>query len=614
MADSWCAAGGVEDALRECFVIRRSGDASQKTSVYIGLACLFANELRYADAAGLACMAAKTAEEEMNASGGMNAHSAAVCSGDCASLCSKWGDAMYVQGHYGGAYACYNMALSIDPDNAEASCGIGDLYLIRASVVDQDPDNAEASCGIGNPENREDPNLTARRYYEKAIKVDKNLARAQVGIGTSRCKFVNELTNDRPTSEGNDITHKDRRFHYKKAIEAFDEAIKIDPENFKALMGIGEALRWLAGDASHDYPEKATEYLKRATIAYNRAMSLSDLGAKIEPCYWKGVCELYLGENERLVRESMKSVLDDARPRGWAEHEFCGKICDILGEYERACEHYVESIKGNPLYTGGFHKTINMDRVCVKRTTPSRFGTDSVVPYKIDGSRTRSGGGYLRGIDARAVYVLDANVIICCAATPGKNPRSNLEPDVISGLIKGIKDKNCQLPGKAFDEANSKMEEWRDHEGRTKLFTWSNDTTSLPKHKEKPYVRSQYMKKAREALMTAWLYSDSDVKKKWRNCKFKYAKLPYTGGPPEDKGDVEILATAAYIADKDGAAGVNTVILVTMDADFLDFKHYIREVLSIDVKRPKDAAKMLASAVREREQEEELGKRPTGAG
>ena len=56
------------------------------------------------------------------------------------------------------------------------------------------------------------------------------------------------------------------------------------------------------------------------------------------------------------------------------------------------------------------------------------------------------------------------------------------------------------------------------------------------------------------------------------------------------------------------------MILVTSDADFLDFRDYIREVLSVDAERPDDAARLLASAVREREWQGGRGWQACGRG
>ena len=49
---------------------------------------------------------------------------------------------------------------------------------------------------------------------------------------------------------------------------------------------------------------------------------------------------------------------------------------------------------------------------------------------------------------------------------------------------------------------------------------------------------------------------------------------------------VVILATAAHLADGAGGQKPRRVILVTSDADFLDFRDYICEVLSVDAERP----------------------------
>ena len=118
--------------------------------------------------------------------------------------------------------------------------------------------------------------------------------------------------------------------------------------------------------------------------------------------------------------------------------------------------------------------------------------------------------------------------------------------------------------------------------------------------------------------MTAWLHSSMTAKAGWRNHKFGgggfgCGRAPHTGGPPRGM-DVVILATTVHLADGAGGQKPRRVILVASDADFLVFRDYIREVLSVDMERSDDAARMVASAARERERAEEIGKRAGGEG
>ena len=597
LAGSWRMDGRGGDALREYSGIRRAGDAGQRALAYIGIARLLAEESRHADAAGLACMAAKAAEE----AGGI-----AACSAECSALCAECGDAMQGEGLHGGAYECYAMGLSVDPRNAGANCGIGDHMAGRGLYQD------------------------ALRHYEAALEKDGDMIRALVGAGAALC----ELARGAPPSGGTIHSYDDaeRMFEWALAIEPenflahmgagraslgrkndglesavshFCNAAALRPDDKDAHMGAGEALRMLARfHTDRDMPEKASECYGRAMGHYERAMSAPGSGGILAPGYWKGVCMLHLEQDGKKARAFMRGMLKRAIPRGSADHDFCGKICDILGDYEKACAHYVESMKGSALYPDGFYKTIDGDRIHAGSMIPAGLGAAGEVA-KAGGHGTRAGTGDPDAGGVQIAYVLDANVIIDCAAESDRN----LDDDVASAIVKGIKNGDCRLPQAAFDEAYGVMKNWEYSDLGAQLRSWGAELESMRSRRG----ADQCMKRARGALMIAWLYSSKKAKERWRNRKFGSGKAPYGGGPPTGR-DVEILATAVHLADTGGTSGPCSVVLVTSDSDFLDFAYYIREVLSIEVERPESAAGLLVRAARERELREELGKRMAGGG
>ena len=537
------------------------------------------------DAAGLACMAAKAADDALDGAG-------RVGRAECATICAECGDAMQGQGLHGGAYACYAMALSIDPGSAGANCGIGEHMARRGLFMD------------------------SLVRYEAALEEGGDTVRALVGAGAALCGLAAAAP---PSGES---THG-----YDDAERMFKRALDIEPENFLAhmgagraclgqkaeglenavshycnaatlrpddrgaRMGAGEALRALARfHADRGRPKKAPECYKRAIEHYERAISSSGPRGMLAPGYWKGVCMLHLERDEKKARAFLRTVLGRARPANSADHDLCGKICDILGEYERACAHYVESAKGSPLYADGFYGAIDRGRIQVGTMTPARGGETGT-----DGGGAYAASGEPAAGVAQAAYVLDANVIIDCA--DGPTPRT--DPDVVSAIVRGIRDGDCRLPQAAFDEAYGIMKGRDGGDLGAILRDWGADLESMGDRRRS----DQCMKRARGALMTAWLYSGEATKKRWRSRKFGRGRAPYAGGPPAGR-DVEILATAAHLADADCAAGARRVVLVTSDSDFLDFTYHIREALSIDVERPDYAAGLIARAARERERRE----------
>ena len=536
--------GRIRDALHDYSGARRPGNPDQRARAYAGLALALAEMSNHVGGAELACMAAAVAGP------GDDARCA-----ELADHCSKWGDVMYGREHYDGASRCYAMALSIDSGNAGAHTGSGNLKARQGrfgaamkeyrAALRADPRSAVARAGV----------TLCKAKSEQASR--KKAAAKLVAAGAALCKRARHG----PSAAS-------RLSQYLEAEEEFDRAIELDPGNTEARMGAGRALR----KAAHlDHSGDKADYYRRALAHYEALPSSYNTPAS---AYWKGVCKLHVGGQESTdAKEVMGEGLSRATPKGRADLIFCGRICDILGYYKTACTYYAESLKENPRYTPGFYGRVEQDR----------FHEESPAPLRPDATST-----------SPATYVLDANVIIDCEMCD----ESRLPPNVIS-LFKKIRDAgHCCVPRACFDEAygvlTAKLCQDDNNAANAVLDSWRPHVHGLPEDHD---AADACMQKAREAMMTAWLYSSKDTKEEWRDAKFG-PRTPYCGGPPTGR-DVLILATAAHLGAGREAADPRRILLVTSDRDFLFFRRYIREVLSVEVIEPDRAAGLVDTGLLE---------------
>ena len=536
--------GRIRDALHDYSGARRPGNPDQRARAYAGLALALAEMSNHVGGAELACMAAAVAGP------GGDARCA-----ELADHCSKWGDVMYGREHYDGASRCYAMALSIDSGNAGGHTGSGNLKARQGrfsaalkeyrAALRADPRSAVARAGV----------TLCKAKSEQASR--KKAAAKLVAAGAALCKRARHG----PSAAS-------RLSQYLEAEEEFDRAIELDPGNTEARMGAGRALR----KAAHlDHSGNKADYYRRALAHYEALPSSYNTPAS---AYWKGVCKLHVGGQESTdAKEVMGEGLSRATPKGRADLIFCGRICDILGYYKTACTYYAESLKENPRYTPGFYGRVEQDR----------FHEESPAPLRPDATST-----------SPATYVLDANVIIDCEMCD----ESRLPPNVIS-LFKKIRDAgHCCVPRACFDEAygvlTAKLCQDDNNAANAVLDSWRPHVHGLPEDHD---AADACMQKAREAMMTAWLYSSKDTKEEWRDAKFG-PRTPYCGGPPTGR-DVLILATAAHLGAGREAADPRRILLVTSDRDFLFFRRYIREVLSVEVIEPDRAAGLVDTGLLE---------------
>ena len=536
--------GRMRDALREYSGARRPGNSDQRARAYAGLALAFAEMSEHVGGAELACMAAAAAGPD----GG------ARCA-ELADHCSKWGDIMYGQRHYDGASRCYAMALSIDPGNAGGRTGSGNLMA------------------------RKERFGAALKGHRAALKADARSAEARPGADLRNAKLeqvAREKAAAKLAAAGANLCKRARyepsagiRFRwYLEAEGEFGRAIDLDPGNAEARMGAGRALRKAAqlyhsGDRAGYYRQALAHY-EALPRSYSTPASV----------YWKGVCRLHVGGQEAAgAEEAMDMELPDATPRIRDDLTFCGRICDILGDYDTACTYYVESLEGSQRYTHGFHERVERGRIHEVPPVPPRPAAAPAGP---------------------AMYVLDANVIIDCVMYD----KSRLSASIIL-LFKKIRDAgHCRVPQACFDEAYGvlagKLRQDDDSAANAVLDSWRPHVSGLPEDHDAADI---CMQKAREAMMTAWLYSSTRTKQRWRDAKFD-SQTPYCGGPPAGR-DVLILATAAHLGMGREAADPRRILLVTSDRDFLFFRRYIREVLSVEVIEPDRAAGLVDTGLLE---------------
>ena len=459
----------------------------------------------------------------------------------------------------------FGEALKGDPNNPGALTGASRALVGAGTAL------CELADGMQRADEMLSGYLRARNSFDQAAKHDPEsveaymgTGRALVGAGTALC----ELAKGKQRAD-------ERLFEYRRAEQMFDEALKGDPNMYEARMGAGRALRKIA-QLRYSPDDKAGCY-GRAMEHYD-ALSGSD--SALAPAYWKGVCMLHLGDASG-ARGVMMEALTRAAPRGSTDLNLCGRICDVFGDYDMACKYYAESLEKSRRYTSGFHRRIEPSRIHEEHPAPLRPSEASAGP---------------------ATYVLDANVVIECAARDGQG----LPSDAVSYFEKIRDAGRCCIPQASFGEAYGVLYAKHGQEGHDMLSDWADHVSKMPEDRD---AANLCMQKAREAMMTAWLYSSKEIKGKWRSSKFG-PRSPYCGGPPTGR-DVLILATAVRLRGAGGsttagagAAGVagsgpRRIRLVTSDSDFLHFGRYIREVLSVEVVDPIEAAGLIGRSLRE---------------
>ena len=597
IADALLEAGERGEAERWYAMARAVGTGAERSSAYIGIArSLHAGSMHAAAHASLGMAAAAGGRSGGPAGTGrlcagigagleadgmderaaecyvMAAERDAGMGPECGRACMRIGRRLEGRGMRGAAVGCYEAAARMVPRNHEANFAV-----------------ADAMAGAGNY-NR------AAWHYEAAGRCGGDAARAGAGAAVCRASDLFERALD-------EVDMPTKRKLYRDAEKAYAEAAGLSPGDPGPLTGAGRACLKQRGGAddleraeAHFagamargprlaepclYAGKAVRKHAQATRSgarYADALRYYDEAARrrpgraVEAKYWRGVCMLCGGGDEAGAREYLRGVLDEARPEGGEELHFLGRICDILGRHGEAAEHYLGSLRGSGLYSADFHERIDRSLVrsgAVPAAAAAR-GAGRAGGAGAEGGPGGGGGG-------ESQYVCDTNVVIMYLKRLARE--TAFESPIVPMFEKGM----CSVPQVCYNEAYGNVA------GSEPLFGMLSDEIrplcTVIKGRNRMDAR---MRRAREAFMSAWLYSGEDAVKEWcRRADEKAATKAskYAGGPPSGR-DVLVLATAIdmYVRQPRPAS----VKLVTWDMDFTTFGDWIRAETGVEVVRPED--------------------------
>ena len=491
---------------------------------------------------------------------------------ECAEGCLRAGGALEKAGRRKDAIACYEAASRIDAGSHAAHFAI-----------------ADAATRDGNY-NR------AEWHYEAAGKCGGNAARAEAGTAMCRASDLYKRARD-------EVDMPTKRRLYVEAEDAYAEAARRSPEGPEALIGAGKACLKQRSDV--DNLRRAEEYFAGAIALDPRLLEAHLLAGKaarkhaqgtgdrsryadamryydaaierrpdraIVPKYWRGVCMLCGGEDgDEAAREFLGGALDGAEPANSEERHYCGKICDILGRHGEAAEYYLGSLEGSRLYSAGFYSRIDRGRV--------RSGRAAGGGAAASGPRDAGTGGEVGGAPDLQ-YVCDANVVISYLDHLARGT-------VFEGsMVPMFEKRQCFVPQVCYNEAYGKV---AGNEQRSRMLHDAiGPLCTVIKGRGRMDMR---MQRAREAFMSAWLYSSEDEVREWcMHADDKAAKKSarYAGGPPSGR-DVLVLATAVDMHVN--PARPASTSLVTWDKDFTTFGDHIRAETGVEVVRPEDVGR-----------------------
>lgn len=587
IADALRAEGAHEEAVRWYARARAIGTGAERSSAYAGIARSLHARSMHASAHGCLAMS--------EAAGGAGGRA-----GDEGRLCADVGAGLEGRGLHTEAAECYAMAAERDPDAvpecAEACMRIGrelEKRRMRGEAVEcyeaaarMAPGSHAAYFAIAGAMERGGNYNRAAWYYEKAGKCGGDGARAGAGVAMCRASDLHERARD-------EVDMPTKRRLYAEAEDAYVEAARLLPESPDPLIGAGKTclkqrsdvdnLRRAEvyfADAAARGPRLAAPCLYAGKAVRKHAQGTRDRGryrdalrhydAAIErrpdratvARYWRGFSMLCAGGggDEEGAREFLRGVLDGAEPADSEEMHYCGRMCDILGRHDEAAEYYLGSLKGSRLYSADFYERIDKSMIRSGRAP----------------ERAADGAG--KGDSPTASqFVCDTNVVIEYLGSLARE--TVFESPIVPMFEKGM----CSVPQVCYNEAHGQL---RDKEP---LFGMLSDVIrplcTVIKGRNRMDMR---MQKAREAFMSAWLYSGEDKVRRW--CRRADEKAGgkctrYAGGPPSGR-DVLVLATAIDMYVKQAKPA--DVKLVTWDRDFVAFGDYIRSETGVEVVRPED--------------------------
>lgn len=575
---------------------RKGGTGAERSRAYVGIARSLHAESMHAPAYDSLLMAAAAAADGAGTGTGR--------------LCAGVGAGLEGEGLHGRAAECYEMAAEMDAGIA-AECAEGclraggalekagrrkDAIACYEAASRIDAGSHAAHFAIADAAARDGNYNRAEWYYEVAGKCGGNAERAGAGMAMCRASDLYKRARD-------EVDMPTKRRLYVEAEDAYAEAARRSPEGPEPLIGAGKACLKQRSDV--DNLRRAEEYFAGAIALdprlleahllagkaarkhaqgtgdrsrYADAMRYYDAAIEGQPDrviaakYWRGVCMLCGGEDgDEAAKEFLSSVLDGAEPADSEERHYCGKICDILGRYGEAAEYYLGSLEGSRLYSAGFYSRIDRGRI--------RSGRAAGGGAAVGGPRGAGTGGEAGGAPDLQ-YVCDTNVVISYLDHLARGT-------VFEGsMVPMFEKRQCFIPQVCYNEAYGKV---AGSEQRSRMLHDAiGPLCTVIKGRGRMDMR---MQRAREAFMSAWLYSGEDTIREWcMHADDKAAKKSarYVGGPPSGR-DVLVLATA--IDMHVNPARPASTSLVTWDSDFTAFGDHIRAETGVEVVRPEDVGR-----------------------
>lgn len=590
------AGGRHEESERWYAGARAGGTGAEKSSAYVGIARSLHARAMHALAHDSLLMAA--------AAGG-----AAGELGGAGRLCADIGAGLERGGLHGRAAGCYEMAAGLDAGMGR-ECAEGCLraggalekegrrgeavgWYEAASRID--PKSPAAHFAIADAVARDDNYNRAEWNYEEAGRLGGDRARAETGAAICRARDLHECARD-------EVDMPKKRQMYREAEGAYSRAAELSPGDPEPRIGAGKAClkqrdsvdnfrraedhfagaiareprlvepHLLAGKAVRKHAQGTGDRTRYGdALRYYDAAIERRPGRAIVAKYWRGVCMLCgSGDDDAAAMEFLRGVLDGAEPADSEERHYCGKICDILGRHDEAAGHYLESLEGSCLYSAGFYARIDRGRI---RSGRAKGGgaSEAVGGAKRD-------GGKVGAPDPQ--YVCDTNVVLSYLDHLARGT-------VFDGPMVPIFEKRlCFVPQVCYNEAYGKVA--GSEERSRMLHDAVGSLCTVIKGRNRMDMR---MQRAREAFMSAWLYSGAETVREWcQHADAKAAKKSarYAGGPPSGR-DVLVLATAIDMHVNPARPACTS--LVTWDMDFTAFGDHIRDETGVVVARPEDAGR-----------------------
>lgn len=260
------------------------------------------------------------------------------------------GDALYMMGRYEDAIKAYDVAIRIDPESDRAYLGRGDAQkvLLRNEeamkslnrTLEINPNSAEAWGSKGyifsNMFQSENATLAyerALKLYEDRLKRDPRDFSAWIGRGDS-LGYMGLVANNISSLSKLD-----------EAVEAFDKAIEINPENAKGWFRKGEVLSLMA-------------LFENESETYNQSLQALDTALAINPEYaeaWKikGATLMDLGrynesasafEKALEIAPGLPGALE-GRAMALKELGKTGESPSATGAFDEAIDAYDQIIK-----------------------------------------------------------------------------------------------------------------------------------------------------------------------------------------------------------------------------------------------------------------------------